>query len=144
MSVVRNNWHLFNPWRLTTTQGFCITKSVLPLWYSWTVNESTSNGARYQIDTRLFWNPAKDHQTGLLYCLGLALCIHLEWRRPSDTFKYHYISEGRTPNSDSPVRLSLPCPWTETVRWNWTTRANAPLLGVWSFPSFHLVLDEST
>jgi hypothetical protein len=46
--------------------------------------------------------------------------------------------------SDSPVQLSHPCAWSETVRWGWTTTTNAPLLGVWSFPSFHLVAGKTT
>ena len=108
MSVLRNNCHLFKPWRLTTGQGYCIIKSVLPLRYSWTVNESASNEGWYQIDTRLFWYPAKNHQTGHLNCLGLALCIHLEWIRSSDTFKYHYLCKGRTPNITSLPKTSDP------------------------------------
>jgi len=61
VNVVRYNWHLFKRWRLTTGQGYCIIKSIQ---INYTVNESTSNEARYHIDMRLPWNPAKDHRTG--------------------------------------------------------------------------------
>jgi len=46
--------------------------------------------------------------------------------------------------SDSPVRVWCPCPWSMTVRLGWMTPADAQLLGVWSFPSFHLVVLRST
>ena len=96
--MVRNNWHLFKPWRLMTGQGYCIIKSVLPLRYPWILNESASNEVHCHIDTWHFWNPAKDHWTGHLHCRVLAVCIHPEWIRPSDTLKFHYLRKGRIPN----------------------------------------------
>jgi len=46
--------------------------------------------------------------------------------------------------SDSPVQLWRPSQWSETVRWDRMIAANALLFEVWSFLSFHLVVDKST
>jgi len=73
VNVVRNNWHLFKPWRLMTGQGYCIIKSS-PI--NCTLNEYASNEARYTINTRFPWNPAKDHSTGTLISsrIGVMYC----------------------------------------------------------------------
>jgi len=71
---------------------------------SWTLKESTSKKYCYQIDTRLFWYPAKDHRTGALYCLGLALCTSTVWRKAlRHLYMYHYLYWRRTHNMVSEV-----------------------------------------
>ena len=63
VNLVRNDWDFFKLWKPTTSQGYCIIKSIQ---INCTINESTTNEARYQIDTRFPWNPTKDHRTGIL------------------------------------------------------------------------------
>jgi len=63
VNVVRNDWHLFKLWRLTTGQGFWIIKSIQN---DCALNESARNEARYFIDPRFAWNPTKHHITGIL------------------------------------------------------------------------------
>jgi len=63
VNVVWNNWHLFEPWRLTTGQGWFIIKSIQ---ISSTFNETASNEVRYQINMKFSWNPAGDHSTGIV------------------------------------------------------------------------------
>jgi len=96
-NMTRNNWHLCMPWRLMTGQGYSIIKSTR---IHWTFNDSASNEARNQIDTRFPWYPAKDHRTGILITSWIGIVYSTQVN--SVTFILWTFKQGTLP----PVRAN--------------------------------------